>query len=70
MDKPIDWVKIFSTQEVYLAEIAKSVLEEADIAVVILNKQDSAYLVFGEAEVYVSKDDALKASNLIKELKE
>jgi len=61
-----DWALIFSTAKLYLAEMAKNVLEDNDIQAVIINKQDSFYL-FGDIEVYVKPDDVIRAKFLIKD---
>ena len=60
------WEKIFTTAQPYRAEVARQVLEEAGIQAVVINKKDSSYLVFGEAEVYVKQDDVIRAKQLIK----
>jgi len=62
MDK--DWVKIYSTEANYKAELLKGLLFEHNIEAVIINKQDSSYL-FGELELYVSTDDVFKAKHII-----
>ena len=62
MDK--NWVKIFSTGVTYKAEHLKGLLLENDIEAVIINKKDSAYL-FGELELYVYADEAVKAKHII-----
>jgi hypothetical protein len=62
------WEKIFSTAQPYQAEVAKQILEENDIQAVVINKKDSSYLVFGEAEVYVKQEDVIRAKQLIKNL--
>ena len=62
MDK--DWVKIFSTPVIYKAELMRGLLEENEINAVIVNKKDSAYL-FGDVELYVTNDDAVKAKHII-----
>jgi hypothetical protein len=59
-----DWVKIYSTQANYKAELLKGLLEENEIIAVIVNKKDSAYL-FGEIEIYVTIDNAVKAKYII-----
>ena len=61
-----DWALIFSTAKLYLAEMAKSVLEDNNIPAVIINKQDSFYLI-GDIEVYVKPDDVIRAKFLIKD---
>jgi hypothetical protein len=48
-----NWFLLYSTQNFAEASIIKGMLEENEIRVVVLNKQDSSYLSFGEIEVYV-----------------
>ncbi len=62
------WEKIFSTSLFWQAEMARQVLEEAGIQAVVIDKKDSSYLAFGEAEVYVKQDDVIRAKQLIKNL--
>ncbi|NWJ49729.1 MAG: DUF2007 domain-containing protein [Bacteroidetes bacterium] len=62
-----NWVKVFSSNQEYLVEITKSILQDEDIDAVIINKKDSAYL-FGECELYVEKENALVALNLISKI--
>lgn len=64
-----NWVKVFATQQEYKAQIVKDILNDHNIEAVIINKQDSAYLVFGEIEVFTLQEFALKASNIIKDIK-
>ena len=59
-------VKLLSTEDPNKAEIIKQMLEENNINVVLLNKQDSSYLMFGTIELYVKKDQLLLAKNLTK----
>ena len=59
-----NWVKIYSTTAPYKAELLKGLLFENGIEAVVINKQDSAYL-FGELELYVHFDQAIKARHLI-----
>ncbi|MEZ4887445.1 MAG: DUF2007 domain-containing protein [Chitinophagales bacterium] len=61
------WVKIYSTPQHHLAEIAKGVLKENDIDSVILNKKDSAYNMWGEVELYTSEKQAVEAMSIIKQ---
>jgi hypothetical protein len=48
-----DWFLIYSTRNYARANIIKGMLEENNIQVVVLNKQDSSYIVFGDIELYV-----------------
>jgi len=59
-----NWTKIYSTNQLHLAEITKAVLEDHEIVTFMLNKKDSMYL-FGEIELYALKDDVLRAINII-----
>lgn len=63
-----DWVSIYSTNQNFIAELAKGILIENDIEHVVLDKQDSFYH-FGEIEIYVHRDNAIRAKYLLKELK-
>ena len=47
------WIKLFSTRSFAEASIVKGMLEENNIQTVLLNRQDSNYLL-GEIELYVS----------------
>ena len=49
-------IKLFSTENPNKAEIIKQMLEENDINVVLLNKQDSSYNMFGTIELYVDRN--------------
>ncbi len=62
-----DWVKIYTTHQVYQAEILKKVLADNDIGAITINKRDSSYRTFGDIEVYVRIENVLKAKKLAKE---
>lgn len=62
------WEKVFSTNAGYQVDILKALLEEENIVSVVVNKQDSSYLSFGEVEVYVKSEDILKAKHLATKL--
>ncbi|HEY2726078.1 MAG TPA: DUF2007 domain-containing protein [Parafilimonas sp.] len=60
------WFKLYSTKNYLEANMIKGLLEENNIKAVILNRQDSSYLAFGEIELYVPvffKDIALHLLN-------
>jgi hypothetical protein len=61
-------IKILSTDNPNKAAIIKQMLEENNIKVVLLNKQDSSYLMFGLVELYVQEDQVEKTENLLKEI--
>jgi len=60
-----DWEAIFSTNQLYQAEMLKDLLETNEITAVIINKQDWAYRAFGDIEVYVKRDDILHAKIIV-----
>ena len=64
-DKDFEWEVIISTTLLYKAEIIKGLLEDEGIPCVIVNKQDSSYLAFGEIELFVPREDVLKAKQIM-----
>ena len=58
-------IKLFITENPNKAEIIKQMLEENEINVVLLNKQDSSYNMFGSIELYVEKENLDSAKSLI-----
>lgn len=65
-----NWQKIYATRNLAEASIVQGMLEENNIPVQIMNKQDSSYLNFGDIELYVPLHLAetarqLLASNLL-----
>ena len=63
-----DWVQLCSCGSLQEAQIIKLTLAEHEIASVLLNKQDSSYL-FGEHEVFVSRENILEAKEIINKSK-
>lgn len=61
-----DWVKVYSSDKLYKAELLKGILADNDIPSVIVNKQDSSYIVIGVVELYVNQDNVMRAINLIR----
>ena len=61
-------IKVLSTDNPNKAAIVKQMLEENNIKVVLLNKQDSSYLMFGLVELYVQENQVEKTENLLKEI--
>lgn len=59
------WKKIKVYTNAIEAEIVKQMLEESGIPAIVLNKQDSSYLVFGKIELYVNQQDEQQALVLI-----
>ena len=60
-----DWVKIFTSTNFHEATIVKAMLNDHEIEVVLLNKQDSSYLNFGEIELYIHPQHFDQAIELI-----
>jgi hypothetical protein len=60
-----NWEVAFSTSQLYQAEMLKDLLEDNKIPAIIINKQDSSYLSFGDIEVYVKRDDILQAKLIV-----
>ena len=59
-------VHIFSSGQPYKAELAKQMLADYNIHSFLVNKQDSAYK-FGVVELYVNRDNVIRAKKLIQE---
>jgi hypothetical protein len=59
-------VKLLSTDNPNKAQIIKQMLEENNINVVLLNKQDSSYLMFGNIDLYVSEEQLKQSIGLLK----
>lgn len=64
-----EWKEVLLTPREYQAIIARDLLEESGIKVVIMNQHDSTYTSFGEFAVYVPEEFEETALELIKELK-
>lgn len=61
-----NWEKIYGSLFLYQVEVLKSVLLDHNIPAVVINKRDSAYLSFGEIELYTQRDYVVKALQIIK----
>ena len=59
------WVKVFTTDQVHLGEIAKELLLENQIESVLVDKRDSTYITLGEVEIYVRDLDVMKAKFIL-----
>lgn len=62
-----DWVKIFSSDRPFEAEIVKGMLLENDIEAVLLNRQSSSYNITlpGQVELYVHESQEKIAKDLV-----
>jgi hypothetical protein len=62
-----DWVKAYETDNDFRAEMIKRMLADNDIQSLFIDKTDSSYPLIGDVEVYVKRDDIIKALKLIGE---
>lgn len=60
------WIKVFTADEEYQAEVIKSLLTNNGLLPVLLDKKDDEFRL-GVAEVYVSPEEAEKAKAVIAE---
>ena len=63
------WKEVYMTAHDYKAEMAKEMLEEAGMKVVVLNQHDTAIRSFGELRLYVADENVANAVELLKDLK-
>lgn len=56
---------VFRTNEDHLARLIIMKLEEEGIKVFYINKKDSSYNNFGQIELYVDRDDVVRAKYII-----
>ncbi len=61
------WVKIYESSDTMAVEMLRQRLEESEIYSVVLNKRDSSYMAFGNAELYVHESNKEAAQKLIAE---
>ena len=60
-----EWIKILASHEVFDVEMARQKLEEGGIEAVVMNKQDSSRLTYGEAGLYVRNTDVEEAEKVL-----
>jgi hypothetical protein len=63
-----NWNVIYTTAQLYDAELVKEIMADNNIECVIMNKKDSAY-GFGEIEVLVPTTDTFRAKQLILDIR-
>lgn len=59
-----NWVLLYSSGEPHKIEFIKGLLSENNIRSIDINKKDSSYLL-GEIELYVNRNEVLKAKYII-----
>lgn len=60
-----NWIVVFESKQEHKVEIVKDVLSDRGLAPVVVNKKDSAYNIFGQYEVHVAKEHAVRAIRVI-----
>ncbi|HEX7691941.1 MAG TPA: DUF2007 domain-containing protein [Sediminibacterium sp.] len=60
-----NWTKLYATRSMAEASIIQGMLEENEIPVQVMNRQDSSYLNFGDIELYVPEHLAATATQLM-----
>ena len=61
-----DWQKVYTTPNLYRVEIVRGILEENELAPVLVDKRDSAYHI-GHFEIYVQPEHVLRAIKIIQD---
>ncbi|RMF20333.1 MAG: hypothetical protein D6765_17000 [Bacteroidetes bacterium] len=62
-----NWVRVFSSPELYQVKIAEDILKQHGIESHIVNRGDSAIPSIGEAELYTLPDMAERAAEILRE---
>jgi len=65
-----NWITLVTTSKPYQLELMKGLLLEHEIQSVIINKIDSSYLQFGEAELKVKVTNLEAAKEILKDVQE
>ncbi len=60
-------MKIYESSDTMTVEMLRQRLEEDEIYAVVLNKRDSSYMMFGNAELYVHESNRVEAEKIIAE---
>ena len=61
-----DWIEVYSTNDIFKAEVIRNMLISNNIEAIIMNQQDSSYH-FVTAKIYTKKENILKAKEIISE---
>jgi len=61
----LPWQKVYATRNPAEASIIQGMLEENNVPVQVMNKQDSSYLNFGDIELFVPAHLAETAKQLV-----
>ena len=63
------WTNIYNTTEDHLITMAKDLLEDGGIEVVVINHKDSAYVCWGEYGLFVREEKVDEAEAILKQIK-
>jgi len=64
-DEQVNWVKIMESEMGLEIEVASAALHDAEIPNIVINKQDSAYVVIGSKELHVPQQCVIKAKAIL-----
>ena len=56
---------VYTSPLPYRVSMAKALLQEEGIGSVEMNRKDSSYAVIGQAELYVRREDVMRAMHII-----
>jgi hypothetical protein len=65
-----DWILVDSSSDIMYMELRLSKLLADGLRAVIMNRKDSAYNAFGSVEIFVHRDDFMKAKHLLEDKQE
>ena len=60
-------IRLYSSNQRFEIELLKAKLAEEQIECYLMDKQDSAYVVIGDVELYVDESDKAKAEYILTE---
>lgn len=63
-----DWINIYSSTDPVKIEIIQHVLSEKKIKSVVINQQDSSYLMFGTINLHINSKDKEEALKVIEKI--
>jgi len=66
MDKT--WIKLTATKSAIEASMIEAQLKEEDIDVVVVNKQNSAYITIGEIDIMVPHNQVIIAKRILEQV--
>lgn len=65
-----DWVKLLTSSSRFKADIVIGMLESNGLRAVKLDQKDSAHIHIGSIEIFVHREDYIKANYLIENIEE